>query len=571
MQFNFSYDPGTSLEHMLAFEVAGQVWESYLQDDVTINLHVGVTDADNLPEGVIGGALPAMSANVSYHDFRDRYWQDVTSAADHSANNTLAWDNWLKYEQFFDDGYNGGQYSRSETINMTRANAKALGLVDAHQGLDGYILMSDLNGQGVDWDVTTQTAEAGKLDLLSTALHEVGHALGFVSGIDQPGWLSAKFEVDYTNYETDYAAFVNDYWEDIGEAEAMMAGRAKYATTLDKFRHSVNSDGESDFTYGSEFSEKYFSIDGGQTALATFASGEDTTFGGDGYQASHWKNQANAIGVMDPTLALGERSAITTVDLTALDVIGWDIQSGSASTTVNLAALENQARTDLANRLGTTTSWLQNHQADAAELLSEVRVQEVLMMAVESQVYDLSWFNSAGGDSYWLNWSNEAGGNSYWLNWLNNSGGSSYWLNWWNQEGASGWWQMMEQLFQQQGLFSHLDELSVADTSQSMEDSITGLNPQQPLVASASVDTVIAPTISVPLELDNVESFSEQQNSDGSFIDGLAKSYGELATLALGSSVRNNALGGDLAGLGQDQLQSVLGLTQAFTTDSSLG
>lgn len=563
MQFNFSYDPGTSLNHMLAFEVAGQVWGSYLQDDVTVNLHVGVTDAEHLPDSVIGGALPGMAAEVRYEDFRDRYWRDVTSAADHSANNTLAWDNWLKYEQFFDDGYNGGEWVNNETISMTRANAKALGLTDAHAGLDGYILMSDLDGQGVDWDVTTQTAESGKLDLLSTALHEVGHALGFVSGIDQPGWLSAKFETDYTNYETDYEAFVADYWEDINDASTMMRERAKYATTLDKFRHSANSDGESDYTYGSEFSEKYFSIDGGTTSLASFSSGADESFGGDGYQASHWKQQGNAIGIMDPTLALGERSEITTLDLTALDVIGWDIQSSGVNTTINLAAFENQARANLANRLGQSTTWLQNNEDAAANQLSEVRVQDVLTMALESQVYDLSWLNPEGSDSYWLNWANNVGGDSYWVNWWNNTGGDSYWVNWWNQEGGSGWWQMMEQLFQQRGLFSRLEGVPTDSVDEAAMDAITGV----PLAEGAAAvpglsDASSAPHKNEPAELENFTQYSAEAQ-EGISGQGTLDDGGNLGSLSLeaSSGQTTNLLNDGLSGLGQDQLLGVTGLS----------
>ena len=30
LSFNFTYEPGTSLEHMLGFEMAGQIWSSYL-------------------------------------------------------------------------------------------------------------------------------------------------------------------------------------------------------------------------------------------------------------------------------------------------------------------------------------------------------------------------------------------------------------------------------------------------------------------------------------------------------------------------------------------------------------
>jgi hypothetical protein len=46
---------------------------------------------------------------------------------------------------------------------------------------------------------------------------------------------------------------------------------------------------------------------------------------GDGNQASHWKyRRKNKFGIMDPSGHFGEGSPITSNDLIALDVIGWD-------------------------------------------------------------------------------------------------------------------------------------------------------------------------------------------------------------------------------------------------------
>ncbi len=560
MQFNFSYDPGTSLDHMLAFEVAGQVWESYLQDDVTINLQVGVTSSSNLPTGVIGGALPGMQAQVSYREYRDRYYQDLTSTQDQIASSHMRWDKSVaKYEFIASTGENYGSYESSDQLNMTRANAKAMGVgaANSSQDLDGYILLSDLSGTGVSWDMSTDSAEAGQLDLLSTAVHEIGHALGFISGVDQPGGLTAHFS-EWTG--SNWNQSVTDA---LAQARSAMRTRTQYTNPLDLFRYSSNSGDSIDLTYGSQYSEKYFSLNGGNTALAYFASGSDGNLSGDGFQASHWKNQGTSLGVMDPTLALGERTQISGLDLTALDVIGWDIVQSRENTAIDLGALRNQAQQELASRLGTTTSWLMNNQGQAAEQLSEVRVGDIIAMAQESQVYDLSWMNASGGSSYWLNW------------WNNTGGDQSFWLNWWNGGGGNGWWQMMAQAFQQRGLFSQIDELPVGEVSQSSTDSITGLSPQQPVVASASGDAVIAPPAATPTaapqEIESFESFADQQDADDSLVDGFAQFHGDLANLALGSAVSSNALEGGLAGLSQDQLQSVLGLTQAFTIDSSLG
>ncbi|MCM8595266.1 NF038122 family metalloprotease [Accumulibacter sp.] len=73
--------------------------------------------------------------------------------------------------------------------------------------------------------------------------------------------------------------------------------------------------------------DKYFSIDGGITRIARFATGVHS---GDGRQASHWKDDFG-IGIMDPTESPGESLVISPTDIRALDVIGWDLAGLSVS------------------------------------------------------------------------------------------------------------------------------------------------------------------------------------------------------------------------------------------------
>ena len=57
--------------------------------------------------------------------------------------------------------------------------------------------------------------------------------------------------------------------------------------------------------------------------MATYSTG---TIFGDGYQASHWKDDLG-IGIMDPTAAPpGEIMIVTDLDIMAWDVIGWDTE-----------------------------------------------------------------------------------------------------------------------------------------------------------------------------------------------------------------------------------------------------
>ncbi len=276
----------------------------------------------------------------------------------------------------------------ASSLNMTRAVAKAAGLSlsDGSTALDGYILFSDLanttaNNQPVRWsyDYTRSFTQASNtLDFLSTAIHEIGHVLGFVSGVDQPGWLamSSSLDLSYT----------------LG-----MLNRTQYTNPLDLFRYSSKSSASmlsllplNDMTYGDAGGAKFFSLDQGKTAIAQFATGLDTTATGDGYQASHWKNGITAM--MNPTLTLGQRRTVASIDLRALDVIGWDVASTGTSTPIDLPALALQAGQSLASRAGQSANplWLASNLTASPIQLVANRDQAIYTMLQNSLIYDLT-------------------------------------------------------------------------------------------------------------------------------------------------------------------------------------
>lgn len=64
----------------------------------------------------------------------------------------------------------------------------------------------------------------------------------------------------------------------------------------------------------------YFSVDGGATAIQSFATG---VAHGDGSQASHFA--PGSLALMRPAVASGQSYDATAADLTALDAIGWNL------------------------------------------------------------------------------------------------------------------------------------------------------------------------------------------------------------------------------------------------------
>jgi hypothetical protein len=339
-QFEFSFAPGTTAGQILGFEMAGEIWSHYLKDDVTINIYVETTNL--LPQNVIGGALPGMKKAVKYDNLWKEMSEDLTSSDD-----LLAFNNLPSVEKELGALIDGAEINKTKEMKLTNANAKALDILSRQSDkLDGYILMSNLSGQSnVSWDynyLRNNNAQSLTLDFLSVALHEVGHILGFVSGMDDEGWLNVVTEARQTG------KVIKD--------DAM-----KFATPLDLFRYSSASSasGKNDLSVGGN---PFFSIDGGKTNLGYFSTGEYSDLGGDGYQASHWKHKGdNPMGIMDPALRLGQRRNLSNLDIKAMDVMGWDINN----TALNWQQIYNNAV------INAKTPWIANRTKDIETMIKE--------------------------------------------------------------------------------------------------------------------------------------------------------------------------------------------------------
>lgn len=422
---NFTFQPGTSLEQVIGFETAGRIWRHFLGDDIEINVHVSM--AQDLPETVIGGAVPTY-VDTTVAAVQTALAQDMTSQEDTIAasnlNVQISDEGVLEYS-----GLVGDSAYQASQMTLTQANAKALGIATPNvSDMDGYIVLNSFENSNYSWnyDFAREASSADKsLDFLSVALHELGHILGFTSGVD-------------------------------GMRETPSA--LGQTTLLDLYRYSDRSleKKAQELTVGES---AYFSIDGGKTSLAAFSEGIVSVSGGiEGYQASHWKDSSASddtqtegrpsqkaffvtdfledlfrvaspadgeprvddingllanpnirvgnsglgsfslggvsipfatgsgtlsisqlfmgmvaqtgttirldetgtgdsdIGVMDPTLAPGQRSVISALDVLAMDVLGYD-RTG-ASTDVNYGALLLEAKDAIAKKLGVSVNSL---------------------------------------------------------------------------------------------------------------------------------------------------------------------------------------------------------------------
>ena len=363
-QFNFSFEPGTSELYIEALEAAGEIWSGHLGDDVEVNVHF---QAASLDAGMLGGAIPAFEFQTSYEDVRAGLVSDATSADDLTAVANLpgaaSTTDPLTGTTF--DAVLDGETYQGDAVSLTRANAKALGLVESDSSaLDGVVLLNS----DIDWafNGTSSAAPEASVDLLSVAIHELGHILGFVSGLDSFGTYTRGGNNGNGN----------------GKGPKVLIDGAlatDFASPLDLFRYSDTSAASDaiDLTIGED---SFFSLDGGNTRLVDFATGAQTELGGDGFQASHWEANSDD-GILDAVLRYGEQASISNLDLQALDAIGYDISAAAGGVDTAAAITQGQASVS-----GATIA---NRDADIEALLNN------------SQIYQQWGYGAGGGYGQW--------------------------------------------------------------------------------------------------------------------------------------------------------------------------
>lgn len=287
------------------FAIAASYWESVISDNVTINFDVGFS---NLGPGILGGTGTNLVEYVPISDYYSALAAHGNSALDAaalanlaplSANGSVstilpAYRNATTKNGVATTGSRVGPDGKAitNTIAIASSTAKALGF--STSGADAEIQFS--NTFAFDFDPTDGIG-AGMYDFIGVAIHEMGHALGFISGVD---------DFDYSTGQS--IPNIDNYW---------------WGYALDLFRYSA--DGQLNWNFDTE---AYFSIDGGANPFlgnANFSTGENN---GDGWQASHWKAPGgctNFVGIMNPYICSALVDSITAQDLGVFDAIGWNL------------------------------------------------------------------------------------------------------------------------------------------------------------------------------------------------------------------------------------------------------
>ncbi|MDQ3650186.1 MAG: NF038122 family metalloprotease [Acidobacteriota bacterium] len=272
-----------------AFVRAAATWEALIKSDITIVIDVDYgPDRFGEPWGEnVLGSTSSVSFSPSYTEVRDKLRSRSPSAEELAFYNALP------------NGSLPTDVGAAFSMRVVTPIARSLGIIAAHAdpaSTDRDISIGFNSASSFDFN-PGDGISAGLTDFDAVAVHEMGHALGFGSAVRNAGSTTALRPTIWDMFR-------------------FRPGTASLATFGSTPRI---------LTTGASATDPHVCFNGGpELALST---GDAEGAGGDGEQASHWKddrlNGRVYIGIMDPTISPGRRMQITDNDRKALDTFGY--------------------------------------------------------------------------------------------------------------------------------------------------------------------------------------------------------------------------------------------------------
>jgi hypothetical protein len=305
LKFQFRPEPGMDPATVAAFQAAGKLWEDQLADDVTIVIDINFT----MLKPTVLGSTSSEKIRVSYKDFREALLRSLPmDGTDVSQQHMTQTEALLLLINRTNNNPGGAGSDKpyldddgdanNGAIWLTRANAKALGLIDPHAPEPDAAIAFNTE---MAWDFDPANGiEANKFSFIAVAAHEIGHTLGFISGVDILDGNSGT-QPDPGPFDDHEFVFVSP---------------------ADLFRRSQESRAQAPLVidWSADKRDKTFALRRPANEEGGFSTGVRH---GDGRQASHWKDELH-LGLMDPTIAPGIHTEISALDLELFDTVGYE-------------------------------------------------------------------------------------------------------------------------------------------------------------------------------------------------------------------------------------------------------
>lgn len=275
-----------------AFDRAAQMWESFIADPITVTINA---DFSLLGSGILG-STGSVFLQADYNTIRD---QLVIDASDEPDDLIVAS---MPTAAQFTATLPAG-FSLNGNLIATKANLKAIG---GFGDLDGSFGVPDADiafSTAFSWDFDkTNGITGGAFDFEGVAAHEIGHALGFVSIVDDIDFILPGGSTQIQPLVIDLFRFADGGGSDPATAAQFTTFPRNLVPGANDIFDQVLGGGQGDIE-------------------VRVSTGVDF---GDGRQASHWKDGLG-LGIMDPTAAPGELLILRPNDRRAMDLIGYEV------------------------------------------------------------------------------------------------------------------------------------------------------------------------------------------------------------------------------------------------------
>lgn len=276
---------------LAAAQAAASSWESLFSNNITITVQMSFA---SLGGGILGSAS-TMEVLDGYSDVSSRLNAQSSQPGKSALANLPSASTLMSTT--LPAGYTVANTAGVPNLLLSTADAKALG-ISVSVPYDATIELAT----GYYPGYLTGSLAGSSYDFQSVVTHELGHALGFISGEDQ---------VDMDLHQGSTSASI-------------------FLTPLDLFRFAGAVPGDFMNT-----ARDLYPATGAQVLSNGVTTYQASTgaYTGDGYQASHWLETAPAIGVMQPALG-GSPQGITPGDIWAFQMIGYDLAAPEPGTVI---------------------------------------------------------------------------------------------------------------------------------------------------------------------------------------------------------------------------------------------